>query len=203
MPKDIRALRRINVYVCANICSIQIHHCVIFGGSGNNLDQKLEPNSRMIAHTSLPMTPTSFSSYFPGEYAISGEILKMAKNSVRTDTNMLVPVRCVTCGRQGECVHSCGKYTVCIRTNTFVHTFTKCIHSLACSCRQEECKEKRVTRNGISYFPFLCFTLLCMSVVYVLPIFLKFFFQIRLIYVKFAYELLQIFCKFSQIFFLI
>ncbi len=79
-----KCVRITNVYVYANICSIRISHCTIFGGRGNNFDQKLGPNSRMVARTSLLMAPTCFLSNFTHQYATCGKILKTLKMKKRT-----------------------------------------------------------------------------------------------------------------------
>ncbi len=84
MSKDIWDKCFTNVYVCANICSIRIRHCAIFGSSGNNFDQKSGPNLRMVACTSLPMTPLCFSSNFTHQYAAFAKILKTLKIEKKT-----------------------------------------------------------------------------------------------------------------------
>ncbi len=67
------------MYIHENICSIRIRHCGFFGGSGNNFDLKLGPNSRMVAGTCLPMAPSCFSSNFTHQYTTFGKILKPLK----------------------------------------------------------------------------------------------------------------------------
>ncbi len=82
--KDVRDKCWTNVCVRANICSIRIHHYAIFGGSGNNFDQKSGPNLRMVARTSLAMAPSCFSSNFTHQYSTFGKILKTLKMEKKT-----------------------------------------------------------------------------------------------------------------------
>ncbi len=62
-----------------------------------------------------------------------GKFWKWGKIPSELTTNTLVPVRCIICERQWECMHSCGKCMVCICTNAFAHTFAKCIRGFKVS----------------------------------------------------------------------